>query len=95
MQGVGLNSGIPELAGSSTCGSEALNGVSVPFRALANGIRDKPHFRRTGIVSKHRSGEKKGKNQAEQTSNESDPQKCAATGVDGNGRALKENKGRK
>ena len=64
------------------------------FRALANGIRNKAHFRRTGIVSQHRAGKKKGKNQAEQTGNQSDPEKCAATGVDGSGRALPEDSGR-
>ena len=39
LQGVGLNAGIAELAGGATCGSEALDGVSVPLRALADGLK--------------------------------------------------------
>jgi hypothetical protein len=39
LQGVGLNSGVAELAGGSTCGSEALDGVSVPLRALTDGLK--------------------------------------------------------
>ena len=64
------------------------------FRALADGVRDDPHFRRPGIVSKDRPGKKKGKNQAEQAGNESDPEKSAAIGADGSGRALSRRQGR-
>ncbi len=34
-----MNSGVAELAGGSTCGSKALDGVSVPFRALTDGLK--------------------------------------------------------
>jgi hypothetical protein len=38
LQSVSLNASIPKPAGGATCGSEALNGVSVPLRALADGL---------------------------------------------------------
>jgi hypothetical protein len=41
LQGVGWNASIAELAGGSTCGSEALNGVSVRFCALADGLKSR------------------------------------------------------
>src|SRR6185437_4211567 len=34
-----MNSGVAELAAGSTCGSEALDGVSVPFRALTDDLK--------------------------------------------------------
>ena len=43
------------------------------FRALADGVRDRPHFRRAGVVGEDRFSKKEGKNQAEQTGNQSDP----------------------
>ena len=41
LQGVGLNPGVAELAGGSTRGSEALDGVPVPLRALADGLKSR------------------------------------------------------
>ncbi len=64
------------------------------FRALANGVRNQPHFRGSGIVSQHRAGQKQGKNQTKHTGDQSNPEKRAATGVDGSGRALPEDSGR-
>ena len=58
------------------------------FRALADGVRDGPHLRRAGIVGEDGLGEKKSKNQAEHAGDQSDPEKSAATGVNGSGRAL-------
>jgi hypothetical protein len=39
LQGVSLNTGIPELTGGSACGSEALDRVSVPFCALTDDLK--------------------------------------------------------
>ncbi len=51
------------------------------FRTLADGVRDQPHFRRSGVVRQHRPGKKQSKNQAEHTGDKSDPQESAAIGA--------------